>query len=142
MDPANSTDAHEPRRRLENEATTDHVSRTLAEHILPGGIRVQFPGGANIMYNAVLPGCSGPFRPDITLETPAGTWLFDAKFRVQWMVDATTGAAVPDSASGNDDDSEVTMDGAVTDRIAKSDPLLQRIDSQLRGHVHRVRHGA
>lgn len=123
LDPANSTDAHEPQRRPENEAITDHVSRTPAEHVLPGGIRVQFPGGVYIMYNAVLPGYSGPFRPDITLETPAGTWVFDAKFRVQWMVDATTGAAVPDNASGNDDDTELTMDGAVTDRIAKSDDI-------------------
>src|SRR5690606_10492113 len=40
LDPANSTDAHEPQRRPENEAITDHVSRTPAEHVLPGGIRV------------------------------------------------------------------------------------------------------
>ncbi|MEA4883281.1 MAG: DUF2357 domain-containing protein [Clostridia bacterium] len=49
---------------------------------LARGIRVQFPGDVEVSYNRQFAGYSGPFRPDVTLATPAGMWVFDAKFRL------------------------------------------------------------
>lgn len=52
------------------------------EVTLSSGIEARFPEGVVVRYQDLRRGYSGDFRPDVTLTTPAGMWVFDAKFRL------------------------------------------------------------
>ncbi|MGI6539523.1 MAG: DUF2357 domain-containing protein [Bacillota bacterium] len=63
---------------------------------LARGIRVQFPGEIEVSYNRGFRGYSGWFRPDVTLITPVGMWVFDAKFRFDRQSESDLSAKADD----------------------------------------------
>jgi predicted component of viral defense system (DUF524 family) len=58
------------------------VQQSPLEVALSSDIEVRFPEGVVVRYQDLRRGYSGVFCPDVTLTTPAGMWVFDAKFRL------------------------------------------------------------
>jgi hypothetical protein len=92
---------------------------------LARGIRVRFPGHIEVDYNRSFKGYSGPFRPDVTLITPSGMWVFDAKFRLDRRTKS--------SLETENDDLAVTDDTAKTDDIHKMHTYRDALSPKCRG---------
>lgn len=60
------------------------------------GIKVGFGGLTTVCYNGEMHGYSRDMRPDVVLTTPAGTWVFDAKFRLDRRADSDDTAKFDD----------------------------------------------
>lgn len=59
---------------------------------LAAGVRVEWKNGVTVRYTPHLEGYSETFVPDVVLETEAGMWVFDAKFRLETDENAGDGA--------------------------------------------------
>jgi len=76
-------------REVLGEPVSAHVASTEMEARLAHGMCVRFTNGAALFYNKTYRygrddgSYSLPYRPDISLETPRGTYIFDAKFKVE-----------------------------------------------------------
>ncbi|MBC7253725.1 MAG: DUF2357 domain-containing protein [Actinobacteria bacterium] len=71
------------------EPVSAHVASTEREARLAHGMCVRFANGAALFYNKTYRygrddgSYSLPYRPDVSLETPKGIYIFDAKFKVE-----------------------------------------------------------